>query len=215
MIDALALQLFASVTVKVYVPALRTKIPVPVYGAVPPVAPTVMVVVEPLQSICGAVAETVSCGGSTMVTDVVAVQLFASVTVKLYVPPPRLNTPVPVYGAVPPDAVTVTVEVVPLQRIGVALDAALSAGGSVMVTDATAEQLFASVTIKVNVPAPLVKAPVPVYGAVPPVAATVTVDVPPLHRIGVALAVAMIEDAPIMVIVVVEEQLFASVTVKV
>lgn len=41
----------------------------------------------------------------------------ASVTVKLYVPAPLVNVPVPVYGAVPPVAVTVTVVVPPLQSI--------------------------------------------------------------------------------------------------
>lgn len=84
-----------------------------------------------------------------------------------------------------------------------------------IVTEAIAWQLFASVTVKLNVPAPRIKEPVPVYGGVPPLAATVTVDVFPLQRIGVALAVAMSDEEPIIVTVVVAEQLFASVTVKV
>jgi hypothetical protein len=37
----------ASVTVKVYVPAVLENVPVPVYGVVPPVAVTVTVVVPP------------------------------------------------------------------------------------------------------------------------------------------------------------------------
>ena len=60
-----------------------------------------------------AVDETLICDDPTIVTDAVAEQLFASVTVNVYVPAVRLNTPVPVYGAVPPVAVTVTVELLP------------------------------------------------------------------------------------------------------
>ena len=37
-------------------------------------------------------------------------------------------------------------------------------------------------------PADTVNVPVPVYGGIPPVALTVTVEVPPLHNIGVATA---------------------------
>ena len=47
------------------------------------------------------------------------------------------------------------------------------------------EHPFASVTVYVYVPAPTVKSPVPEYGAVPPAAETVTVDVPPLQAIAV------------------------------
>lgn len=46
----------------------------------------------------------------------------------------------------------------------------------------------ASVTLKLCVPAALVKVPVPVYGGVPAVAVTVTVVVPPLQRMVPALA---------------------------
>jgi hypothetical protein len=46
-----AVQPLASVTVKVYVPAVRVKLPVPVYGDVPPVALTVTVVEPPKQAI--------------------------------------------------------------------------------------------------------------------------------------------------------------------
>ena len=41
----------------------------------------------------------------------------------------RLNVPVPVYGAVPPLALTVTVELPPLQRIDVADDVPVTAEG--------------------------------------------------------------------------------------
>lgn len=66
-----------------------------------------------LQRMGVALEEAVSVGGWVMLTETVAVQLFASVTVKEYVPAVRLKLPVPVYGAVPPEAVTVTVDVVP------------------------------------------------------------------------------------------------------
>jgi hypothetical protein len=69
------------------------------------------------------------------------------------VPAGTLNVPVPLYGAVPPDAVTVTVEFPPPQMIGVALAAAVSCGGCVIVTVAVAVQLLASVTVMVCVPA--------------------------------------------------------------
>ena len=57
------------------------KVPVPVYGDVPPVALTVTVVVPPLQAIVPALDDAVNCVGSLIVPDVVAVQPFASVTV--------------------------------------------------------------------------------------------------------------------------------------
>lgn len=60
-----------------------------------------------------------------------------------------MNVPVPEYGGVPPVAATVTVKLLPLQSSGVALEDALSAAGSVIVTVVTAVQLFESVTVKV------------------------------------------------------------------
>ena len=62
-------------------------------------------------------------------------------------------------------------------------------------------------------PAVSVKSPVPLYGAVPPVAETVTVEVPPLQSIAVELLLASRTVGSVMVIVVVVEQPFASVTV--
>jgi hypothetical protein len=92
-----------------------------------------------------------------------------------------LKEPVPEYGGVPPDAVTVTVASPPLQSICVAVTSIESAvGGCVMVIVAdVAAQPLSSVTVNVYVPGPREKVPVPEYGGVPPVAETVTVEVPP------------------------------------
>jgi len=65
------------------VPAERVKVPVPVYGAVPPVAATVTVNVALVHPLDVAVAVAESAGGCVIVTAVVAVQLFASVTVNV------------------------------------------------------------------------------------------------------------------------------------
>ena len=89
----------------------------------------VTIEVSPWQRIGVANTATESTGGSGMLMVVVAVQLFASVTVKEYVPAARVNAPVPVYGGVPPVAATVIVVVPPLQGIGGAADVAMSAGG--------------------------------------------------------------------------------------
>ena len=50
---------------------------------------------------------------------------------------------------------------------------------------------FASVTVYECVPALTVKFPVPVYGPVPPADVTVTVAVPPLHKMLVAVELAV------------------------
>lgn len=89
----------------------------------------------------------------TTVTDVVAEQLLASVTVKVYVPADRMNAPVPEYGGVPPVAATVTVALPVLQEVEVAFALAESRVGSVMVTDTVPLHPFASVTRKLCVPA--------------------------------------------------------------
>ena len=57
------------------------------------------------------------------------------------------------------------------------------------------------------------KLPVPVYGAVPPLADTVTVAVPPLHRMEVADDEAVSTEGSITVMLVVEVQPLPSVTV--
>ena len=62
-------------------------------------------------------------------------------------------------------------------------------------------------------PAVSVKSPVPLYGAVPPVADTVTVEVPPLQSIAVDELEASRTVGSVMVMVVVVEQPLASVTV--
>ena len=115
--------------------------------------------------------------GSVMVMVAVPEQLPASVTVKDQVPAARVNVPVPVYGGVPPVALTVTVEVPPLHSIGVALALTFNTDPvpwMVMVT--VAEQPLASVTVYVCVPAGALNVPVPLYGGVPPEAVTVTVE---------------------------------------
>jgi hypothetical protein len=56
--------------------------------------------------------------------------------------------------------------------------------------------------------------PVPLYGGVPPVALTVTVELPPLHRIAVLVELGTIALGSVIVKVVVAVQLLASVTVK-
>ena len=66
---------FASVTVKVFTPALTVKIPVPVYGDLPPVALMVTVVVPPLQEMVPATEEITK--GET--PDIDTVKLFTNV----------------------------------------------------------------------------------------------------------------------------------------
>src|SRR5262249_46153151 len=64
----------------------------------------------------------------------------------------------------------------------VAEQLATSCGGSVTVHVVVAVHPFASVTVNAYVPAFLVKVPVPVYGAVPPLAETVMLPSPPKHN---------------------------------
>jgi hypothetical protein len=138
---------FASVTVYEYVPALTVKLPVPVYGPVPPFPVTVTVAVPPLQEILVAVELAVKTVGSVTVILVVAEQPFASVTVYEYVPALTVKLPVPVYGPIPPFPVTVTVAVPPLHEILVAVEPAVNAVGSVTVMLVVAVHPFASVTV--------------------------------------------------------------------
>lgn len=86
------------------------------------------------------------------------------------------------YGAVPSDADTVTVVVVCPQAITPAIEEATNVRFTM--PDTTRVQPLASVTVKLNNPAGREKAPVPLYGAVPPVAETVTVALLPSHGIG-------------------------------
>ena len=87
---------FASVTVYKCVPALTVKLPVPVYGPVPPAAVTVTVAVPPLQDILVEVEPAVKTVGSDTVMLVVEVHPFASVKVYKCVPALTVKLPVPV-----------------------------------------------------------------------------------------------------------------------
>lgn len=78
--DVVVEQLFASVIVNVYDPAVRVKEPVPEYGAVPPVADTTTVVDPPLHAIVPLEVEAASEAGGVMVPLVAAEHPFASVT---------------------------------------------------------------------------------------------------------------------------------------
>ena len=78
---------------------------------------------------------------------VVAVHPLASVTVYEEVPALTVKLPVPVYGPVPPAAVTVTVDVPPLHEIAVDDELATNAVGSVTVMLVVVVPLFASVTV--------------------------------------------------------------------
>ena len=77
----------------------------------------------------------VKAAGWLMVPVVIAVQPLASVTVYEYEPAACKNVPVPLYGAVPPLALTVTVEFAPLQRIAVVDDDAVNAAALVTVKE--------------------------------------------------------------------------------
>jgi hypothetical protein len=88
-----------------------------VYGGVPPVAEIVTVELPPTQLIEVAFAVTIKAGGSVSVTTDVVVTPAASVTVNVWLPAGLTNVPVPVYGGVPPVAVTVIVVVPPPHRI--------------------------------------------------------------------------------------------------
>lgn len=92
-------------------------------------------------------AEALTAVGCVTVAVVVAEQPFASVTVKVYDPMVRVKDPVPEYGAVPPEADTVTVVVPPLHATVPPVDEADSADGWEIVPPVMAVQPFASVTV--------------------------------------------------------------------
>jgi hypothetical protein len=118
----------ASVTVKVtvYVPLtgkLADREPVPVYGAVPPVAETVQLNGLPaVRPVFGqSTIATNGCGAIVTLSEPLALTAFASVTVKdtVYVPlTGKLADlePVPVYGPVPPEAETLQLNGLPAVR---------------------------------------------------------------------------------------------------
>jgi hypothetical protein len=101
----------------------------------------------PLQDIVAALDDASITAGSDTVPVVVELHPFSSVTVKLYAPALTVNVPVPKYGAVPPEAVTVTVVVPPLQDIVPALDEATNTAGSDTVPVVVELHPLASVTV--------------------------------------------------------------------
>jgi hypothetical protein len=114
--------------------------------------------------------------GSVIVTEAVAVQLFASVTVTVYVPAQRFvkssvvlpfDHIIVLYGGVPPPIVKFAAPVhFPLHNTFVPTIFAVNTVGSVIVIEAIAVQLWASVTVTVYVPA---QRPVKSSVALPPV----------------------------------------------
>src|SRR3954463_1346187 len=92
---------------------------------------------------------------------VLAKQPLVSVTVYEYVPAERLNVPVPLKTPVPPVALTVTVELPPLHRIGVLDELATTALGWLIFPVVVSVQLWASVTVYEYVPAGTLNVPVP------------------------------------------------------
>lgn len=233
---------FASVTVTLYVPPARPLIvdvdcellQAYVYVPVPPAG---VAVALPLlfPHVAGTdVAETVSCGGSVIVTVCSVGQLFMSVTVTVYVPagiavavaedPPEgdqlyVNGPLPV-------ALTVAEPVVSPKQATSTLDCRLTVGPPV---DATVVvpvvvQPFASVTVQVYEPAarlfavdavPPDGAQLYVYGPVPPLSVTEAVPVLVLHPVGVEVALALSAAGSVMVTVCVVVQPASSVIVQV
>jgi hypothetical protein len=190
-IDAVIEQPFASVTVYVRAPAIwPLMVPVPVMIPVPPVAVT-MTTASPVPhpvSVAIKVALALIAEGCVMVKVLVLEHPRASVTMKDWLPAARCIVPVPVYGAVPPEPLTVTVAVPPLHAIGVVREAAAtSADGWVMLRDVELVHPLASVTVKVWLPAGRCTRPIPAYGAVPPEAEMVTLAFPPLQAMGLVM----------------------------
>src|SRR5712691_4724086 len=196
--DPEALTVLASVTVKdsVFVPLVGSvllKVPVPVYGPVPPLAATVQ--------LNGLPAVTPDVGQLTVATrvwpatltvaDPEAVTLLASVTLNVSVFVPFVfsvleKVPVPVYGLVSPDAATVQLNGFPTVTPDVGQVTVTTSAVPWTLTAADPEALAAlpSVTVKDSVLDPLdvsvrLKVPVPVYGVVPPVALTVQLNATP------------------------------------
>ena len=143
--------------------------------------------------------------GWVMLPVVVAVQLLASVTVNEYVPAERVNVPVPLYGGLPPVALTVTVELPPLQRIGEGDELGVRADGIVTVTELLVfwqvVGVLLSITVTVCEPAPTLlyvtgevhdaNEPLSSWhskGPMPPEKVPVTVPNPVLHAGSVSVA---------------------------
>ena len=161
-------QLFRSITITVYVPAtnpvmlavVAELLQAKMYGAVPP-APLAVAdpLLPPLQlTFVFATVDATNAVGSVIVVLDVVVQLFASVTVTVYVPATRplavadvaelLHAKV--YGDVPPDPFAVAAPLLPpLQLTGVFEALAANSTGSVMVTLDVLVQELASDTVTV------------------------------------------------------------------
>ena len=177
----------------------------------------------PLHAMVVCVSEATSCDGAVTVTLTEEVHPLASVTVYDCVPAACVNVPVPVYGDVPPVALTVTVVVPPTTVIGGAVAVAINATGCAMVRVVVAVQLLASITVTVKLPAPTVNVLLVWNGGplfrlylnvpVPPEAVTVNVVVPPLHNIVAAVADTLIAVGSVTVILTDDVHPLASVTV--
>jgi hypothetical protein len=147
-------QFLASVTVNVFNPAVKPVCDgVIVYGAVPPDGVTVALPSLPPAQVTGVVCAAIALSaavGCVIVTLAVVVHMFASVTVNVFNPTVKpVRDGVIVYGAVPPDGVTVATPLLPPKQLtGVVCTAiALSAAvGWVIVTFTVVVQKFASVT---------------------------------------------------------------------
>jgi len=104
-------------------------------------------------------------GNVSTVTVVVVVQEFASLTVMVYEPAATLlksldDWKLPLLSRysnapVPPEAVTVMVEVEPIQTVGADADATIGGGAGPTTTGAVARHPFASLTVMVYDPAVL------------------------------------------------------------
>jgi len=166
--DPEALTAFESVTVKlsVFSPfelSVLLKVPVPVYGAVPPVAVTVQLKGTPTEAFAGQDTVTTSgCAPTLTLADAVALALFASVTVNDSVLLPLVGSvlliePTPVYGPVPPVAETVHVNGFPAVTPELGHVAVTTRGWPPTVTLAVAVAVtpFASLTVNDSVLVPL------------------------------------------------------------
>jgi hypothetical protein len=152
-----AVQPFPSVIVNVEFPAKTVKLPVPVYGKIPPVPETSTCPLPPLHKIDDAMElEAVKKEGCVKVIESIAVQPFASVTVTVYVPDARFKADAPVaplfhkyvYGAVPPFGVAVAVPFAfPLQVGLTPANVTLREVGSITIMFDVFEHPFASLTV--------------------------------------------------------------------
>jgi len=163
------------------------KLPMPEYGAVPPVADTVhpngFPAVTPTEG--HETLATRGCGDTVTLVDPDATAPLASVTLNTSEKTPFAdsvtgNVPVLEYGVVPPVAETTQLNGFPEIKPLLGHDTVTTSGWPATVTLAVAVAVtpFASVTLNVSVFVPLVlsvrlKSPIPWYGPVSPVAATV------------------------------------------